>query len=668
MAEELITNPPPQDPLSEIDDNKLADHLLELLRNDRKDKEDFGWVAKQEYNEKAYNGYKPKNVTTPWKNAANYPVPLTRTLVDTAHSNVMGSIFADPENTVDVKGIGQEDVRKESSMESLLNFQISNEIHAYPIVDKAIHLGFVQGTGVVKAIQDVETGAVRWVAVPAENVLLPLDARGFQVHQTDHVFEVVPLTENYYEEMLQAKDEQGNPFYNGLEDVPKGWKMSDSSAIELLTQIKDAIFGTELEAKQQRDYRYIIEGYCTYWYEPKDFSQTKTKKKVELVAWFSPATGKVLRKRLNEGKKYLDQGKEKQLIMRPYAKCIPFPRWDRFWGESLPEMLKNTQEELDYSHNQNIHAADMAIRPMVLYPESQNINPEDFKSAPGAWNPVPDPKAVEVMRIAADPIFERQEDKYWDLAERLTGLTELFQGRSPDPRQTLGANQMRANKTEIRFRSVYLRIEQFWKELIELTYYYDSIYMPKSKKVKILGTSDYKTMEELFPEGMDGKFDFGFSSAPLTEKDQEKMDKKEFCLGMFSNPLVLNDAKSLWNVMKIFAEATGQRNLESIVTKPQEANADSVEVAIQKVVSGQEVVPSPLIDGEAYVLGIQTFARTEAFTEADEKIQQRILQLFSRAQAIRQGQMQAKLDAMILQSRMMPEQNNGEKNELPAGR
>lgn len=646
------------DPLAEIDDTDLSEHLMRLVRDDKRDKEDFGWVEKRQYDERAYYGHKPKVVTTPWKNAANYHVHLTRTLVDTAHANIMGSIFANPEDTVDVRGIGPEDVRKESSLESLMNFIISNEVGAYAVMDKAVHYGFRQGTGIVKAIQDAETGSVRWVVVPAENIFCPIDAKGFQVHQADHVFEIIPLSENYYEEMKSAKDENGEPFYDkqGMDDIPKGFRIANSSAREMITQIRDAIFGTDLKAKESRDYRYIIEAYCTYWYKPKaqDSDYNAEKKKVELVVWFSPATTKILRKVINKGKTIVDKktGKEKSIVKRPYALCVPDPSWDRIWGVSLPERLRETQEELNYSHNQNINAADLAIRPMVLYPESQNINPEDYKSAPGVWAPVPDPKAVEVLRIQADPIFERQEERYWDLAERDTGLTDLFQGREVDPNSTLGANVIRQNKTEIRFKSTYLRIEEFWKELLELTYYYVSIYTPSDKKIKILGTADFKTLKELFPDGIDGNYDFGFSSAPLTERAQAQQDKKDFCMGMFANPLVVNDVKSLWNVTKIYAEATNQRNLEGIVTKPDDANVLSPEQAIQRIVSGQEVIPMPQINGEAYVLQIQMFMMSEQFTEATPEIQQRMIQLLQRASVIRQGQLQAKLDAQILMSRM----------------
>lgn len=651
------------DPLSEIDDDDLASWLMERYKNCRKDKEDFGWTAKMEYAEKAYNGYVSRNVMSPWKNAANYHVHLTRTLVDTAHANALGSIFADPENTVDVRGIGPEDVRKESALESLINFQVSNEIDAYHVADRALHLAFVQGVGIVKVVQDAEEGKVKWMSVPAENVFVPITARGFQVDQCDVVFEIIPLTENRYEDLLQSKDENGNPFLPGLEDVPKGQKMADSTAMQVLTNIRDAIFGTEKQASDDRDNRYIVETYATYWYQPKGSKPGETqKKKAELVVWFAPAISKVLRKRINKGKTWTDKktGKTRTVIKRPYTLCRPDPRFDRFWGQGIPERLKQTQEELNYTHNQAINAADLAIRPVVLYPESQNIQPEDYLTAPGAWCPVPDPKAVEVLRIQADPVMERQEDRYWDLAERDTGLTELFQGRAPDPRQTLGANVIRQNKTEIRFKAVYLRIEQFWKELIELTYYYNSIYLPKDKMVKVLGTSDYKSVGELFPEGIEGNFDFGFSSEPLTEKEAKKQDTINFCLGMFTNPVVLSNPRSMRNITKLWAEAHGQRNIDGLVEWPPESSALGADEAIQRIVSGQDVVPSPHIDAEQYIVSIQMFMQSEAFTESDQGVQQRMARLLERVKAIREGQMQSALDAIILRARTMPRQQRTE--------
>lgn len=659
MAGEPMEEPMEQDPMlqapvdqmAEIDDDELAKRLGEMLRNDRRDKEDYGWVAKRQYDEEVYNCFR-RPTNDPWPNASNYCVPLVRTLIDTAHANIMASIFADPNKTVDVRGQGQEDVRKEMPMESLLNWQITNEVDAYQAMDGAIFNGFQDGFGVVKVIQQVESASVKWNVVPAENIFMPIDSKGFQVNETSRVFEIIPLDENDYEERLLLKDETGQPFYDeeGMMSLPKGFKIQDSTAVEIMTRVRDVVFGTNAADRKNRDFRYIAECYLTYFYAPKGAGPKEPKKKIELVAWYAPATGKVLRKRENKGLEYIDKtsGEVRRIIKRPYAKCIPYPRKDRIWGQSLGERLQPTQDELNYSHNQNINAADLAIRPYLFFREGSSYKPEEHYLAPGVQIPVSEPGDVNVIRLQADPIFERQEDRYWDLAERDTGLTEVFQGRQQDVRGTLGGDRLRLNKSEVRFKSVYTRIEFFWKELLGLTYYYDRIYMPKDKKIKVIGVADYKKIEELFPDGLQGDYDFAFASPNIQEVEQRKMDKRELAMNWLANPLVANDPGALWKIAKMQGDAYNERDIESIIPKPSEADVMSADEAIERIVSGQEVIPSPFIKAEDYLMKIQLFAKTDTFDALEDKDKQEMAMLFERAQAILKGQMKARSDAMTL--------------------
>ena len=144
--------------------------------------------------------------------------------------------------------------------------------------------------------------------------------------------------------------------------------------------------------------------------------------------------------------------------VRPYALFRPYPYEGRFYGKSLPEKIRSIQEELDYAHNQNINAADIAISPPTFYSPASDLNPEVNEIVPGGFYPTPTPRDVFIAERRVDPIFERQEEKYWDLAEYLTGLTELFQGREPDRQTTLGETMLRNNRSEIRFATLYKRI------------------------------------------------------------------------------------------------------------------------------------------------------------------------------------------------------------------
>ena len=112
-----------QSVLDQIDMVDLAIYIQNKLRDDIRDREEFKWNEKRLYDINAYEGRK-KPVNFPWKNASNFPVPLTPTLVDTAHANIIGSAFADDEKIVGVKGVAKEDIRTAPFLADLLNWQL----------------------------------------------------------------------------------------------------------------------------------------------------------------------------------------------------------------------------------------------------------------------------------------------------------------------------------------------------------------------------------------------------------------------------------------------------------------------------------------------------------------------------------------------------------------
>ena len=257
---------------------------------------------------------------------------------------------------------------------------------------------------------------------------------------------------------------------------------------------------------------------------------------------------------------------------------------------------------------------------------------------------------VYIPQMSLDPIFERQFERYWEYAQRRTGFTELFQGREQDRGSTLGEAELRTNKTEIRFKTIYNRFEEGWKELMFLTYYYDKKYMPKDIKIKVLGSADYQSLAELFPDGLSGKYDFSFSSEPLTDKARREADIERFYDKAMQNPLVANDEANSWGLLKLLSENMNIRNLEVYVKKPKSANALSAEESLQRILSGQyDLAPDPMIDANDYMIKIQAYMKTESYNNSDMKIKQAIITLLRRSAIMDRYQKQAMLDAMILE-------------------
>lgn len=639
--------PPQKSIIDQIDKNELAKYILDRLKDDVRDRDGFGWVHMREYDQLAYDGYK-KKATDPWNNAANYAVCLTPTLVDTAHANVIGSIYSDKKKIVTVDGVGPEDIRTEKHLDALLNWQIINDIEdAYDTIDKTVSVSFKNGNGAIKVIQGggPQKSRVLWSRVPFENIFVPITARGAQRSQTDHIFELIPLSENDKNARVIVKDPKtGKPVYDGMADLQRGSKIVFSSAIDSLVNVRDQTSGTSLGSKYSNDMFYILECYLTYWHKPKEGDGDPVE--IELIVWIAPQGGRIMRMVENS-----DVDEDAGEAIRPYSlRWIPYPREDRIYGDSLPWMVKQTQEELDYAHNQNMNAAEELIKPYKFYDPGSGFDPEAHQQTPNGWYPIPNPRNnVYIPDMRFDPIFERQFERYWEYAQRRTGLTELFQGRTPDREQTLGEAQLRTNKTEIRFKTVYERFEQGFKELIELTYFFDKKYMPRDTKIKVLGATEYQTLDELFPKGVKGRYNFSFSSAPVTEKAQKNQDIRMFYAAVAPNPLVAGNPANDWKMMELLADSYGIRNLGAVIGKPKEANVLSPQEAIQRIMSGElDVMPDPGIDCNDYMLRIQMFMKGDAFADADPQTKQAIMLLLRRVDNIRVGQQMAAQDAMLL--------------------
>lgn len=649
QSQELGPNAGKERYLAEIDDTELSNYILTNLKNSVRDREAYGWNFRQQYSIYAYEGYKKQGEDMPWKNASNYAVRMTQTLVDTAHSNVLGGIFSDPERVVRVRGVGPEDVRSSKNVSSLLNWQLINDIEdSYDVIDKTVSGAFKYGNAAIKCIQGFGAGGqkqkVRWSRVKIENLFMPIDANGAQPSQTPWIFELISLDENDVKRRLSLKGNNGQPIYDvqALKDLSPGARIQMSTAGDLIDRAKDVTSGTSIGDRFARDKRYILECYLTWFHQPKSSADAlggdivSELVEMELVVTIAPNGGKIFRKVLNE-----DFNPAVGEYVRPYSvRWIPYPKDDRIYGDSLPWLIKQSQEELDHAHNQNMNAADELIKPPKFYDPSSGFDPESMLLSPNMWIPIPNPgQNVFIPSFNFNPIFERSFERYWEYTQRQTGLTELFQGRQQDQSRTLGEAEIRTNKTEIRFGVIYKRLEAGFRELIELTYFYDSKYMSKETKVNVLGTADFQSVDEMFPKGLKGKFDFGFYSSPITVKLQEKRDTVEFIGAVSTFPIIANSAPNQWSAVEQLAEAYGKRNVEAIFHKPPEANILSPQEAIQRIMSGQyDIMPDPGINATDYKLRVAMFMKSEAFQLAGEREKEAIQLLLRRVMAMDYGQ------------------------------
>ena len=634
--------------LTSIDEDDLRGYLLDIFKNDIADKQQDNFMEKKAYDVTSYYGLKNKALMEwPWEGASAFPVPLTPTLTDTAYANIHASKWSNDKGPVKVRGVGVEDIRTSKLLEDWLNWQVINEMEFESEDDKNDLRTFLHGTGFMKVFQDIKTNTVKIYSVDIENMYVPIDARGLQVGEAEHVVHIIPLS---YSD-LQMRKLMG--VYKYPDEILPGVGISYVEHLQNKTNLMDIASGTSMETKNRRDTYYIGEFYCTYanksgtGYGSNGSPSRVGVRPMEIIAWMSPHGGRIQRVRLNKSK------------IRPFADSHAYPYPDRFFSQSLPGKIRNEQEEIDYADKQNTDALDRAIMPAGFVDDTDAFDRTRKQRVPGGIYPKGKGNTIEWE--PSPPVergFERRIAQMWEQAERKTGIIDVTQGRpSAFGSKTLGEVEIRSARADVRFKAIYKRFERSFNKVMQLVYRLDNQYVPRDKKIKVLGYNDFKSIDELFPKndsnlglGMTGNFDFSFSSGLASEKEYEDQQKKEFCTQAFLNPLVQSDPANMWRITEMQAEAYGIRNIENAIQKPKEVNIFSVEEFLQRILSGQvDIQIRPGIDTESYLFELQLFMKTETFVGLDQDQQKVIFDALRRAFVMSAAERQAKMDLMRIQ-------------------
>ena len=651
LPQDRPTDMPMGEAPNNLDEDDIRQCVLWDFQSSVKDKEDAGWIEKREYDLKSYYGIKDAAMMRrPWPGASAYPVPITPTLLDTAHANIKASIKSDDDRWCRVTGVGEEDIRKAVPLESLLNWQLSNQINIDRVEDLNIFRGLLNGNGIVKVMQDLSGGrsVVKTFSIDVENFYIPIDAEGVQFGENNgHATQIIPLSQND----VEMRKLWG--IYKDLDKMAPGARIYNSGRGNQysIQKLKDHVTGQDMERKQNRDTYFLAETYKEYF--PKNGSGYGSTgptragaRPVYIIVWWSPNGGTIHRIAMMDEDKVV-----------PFANHDLYPNPGYFFSMSLPDKLRNVQEKANYADKQNTDAMDRSISPAMFVSDTAELEKSRAKRIPGGiYNLGRDQSVFYEPQPPRERGFEGEIQRMWIEGQQLTGLIDIsYGGNTRD--KTLGQTQIRDYRAGIRFKDILDRYERGFKDKLDLIYHYDNKFMDRRTKVKVLGYADYKTIDELFPSeegggmglGIEGKFDFSFAGIAVTEREKQKQDKIVYYSGLALRPDVLADPGKSWKVDKELSEAYGIRDIEKVLSKPPQALVLSAQEAIQRVVSGQTDIPLRAeIDTDSYIYEIGLFMRTETFLSLMPQLRAEILKMFKNVHIMRAFQMRAILDLQIV--------------------
>ena len=657
IREDGATDAPMGESPNTLDADDIRRCVQEDFSNDCKDKEEQGWTEKREWDIRAY--YQVKDfamMNRPWPGASAYPVPITPTLLDTGKANLMASKQAADGRWMTCTGVGEEDIRKAVPLDSLMNWQLNTQIPMDEIEDMTTFRMLLHGDGMQKVIFDPRKQAVKIISFDVENFYIPIDAEGVQFDDNNgHCTQIIPLTRNDVE-MRKAWG-----IYEDLDKMMPGARISSGghSRSDGLLRLKDEVAGQDREGRNRRETYFLAETYKEYF--PKSGSggygssgpSRVGVKPVYITVWWSPNGGAIHRIAINKDK------------IVPFSRRRVYPNPGYFFSMSMPEKIRHIQEKANYADKQNTDSLDISIMPPLFFSDTSELEKSRIRRMPaGMYNLGRDQTIQSAPLPPRERGFEVEIQRMWSEAQNLTGLIDISIGKATGS-PTLGQDEIRSYRADIRFSDLFKREQRGFKDTLDLVYHYDNKFMDRKTKVKILGYADYKSIDELFPNkmglemglGIEGKFDFSFAGAAVTDREKQKMDKIAFYGAMSAQPDVMANPHDSWNVKEALAEAHGIRDLETVITKPIQALIQSAQESVQRIVSGQTGIHlRPGIDTDSYIFEIELFMRSETFMALDQELQMELMNMRKLSYIMRAAEMRATMDMQIVQQRQMANQ------------
>lgn len=575
-----------------IQENKLEDKKLKTSPNNEKELLNYildtweisnnsriQWKLDKEEGLKLYYGIKAKK-DFPFENCANLHVPLVRTIADTLHSNIMGSIAeAKPVSTIPV---GPEDAAKSRKIEKLLNWQFTTQVDYTDMVDKIVQSCLVYDHAAVKIRYVVEHDknkklydGLKVDVLPVERFLFPPDALDDDVEKFDYCIQEIPLTKS------DLKKRMNGGMYNkiNLEDIPNSGLSQTQigketkSLLENIREIQSGLISDVISSK--RGYLTVLEWYGNYDLDGDGIDELlmvsvllETKQVLRVVNWNFP---------------------------KPFVMIRAIPILDKPVGESVADLLGRINNELNTIHNQRVDAVTFQNIPFFFFDPMSGFNPNNLHLVPGLGIPTNGPPSQAVYFPTLNmsrPEMYKEEELLFLMAERQLGAGANTQGILNPKRISATEINIIDRRAGIRFLTIFNRIKKGLKKLFNLALILDKEKLPPETQVRITGIGAATHLfDTLKREDIQANVDIIINGNSIVDEQAEKQEQMQvYQIGLL-NPLVQRDTNALYELTRDTFSKLGVQRVDAYLRRPEDSIPKSPDEEHNLFLQEEEVRP-----------------------------------------------------------------------------
>jgi hypothetical protein len=607
--------------LSEIDADYYGSHIYKMWQDASRDREHF--LKRREEWTAMWRSLEPQYQEGPWKNSANFNVPLILTYGKAIHARLW-QLFSDRYGFFSAFARREAFKGREQSVQEFMNFVwnhwANNRSGCKPtMIDFLWNLAF-DGSGIVKLI---------W----RRDVHQYLDKKDVRVTETKLVFDRTTLsgreetsesieTEDVVEEKIVEYPELVNI---DIEDIilPVGqadpqtsdWVIHrvvcdddylkqcaeddkfDKDVVAEVIQYRQNLlnaFQKETTIKEERRYfdgynntptteeregHVILEYYGKIFVEKefkKDLKNDIEKMPQECIVWVHEQTRKVL------GWTYLYRVSPSG--QRPIFKAdfLNFP--NRSFGVGVAELLMDINININALYNLRIDNGTISTLGWGVYRSSSGLKPDVININPGELYPVDDVQDIRMMQFPYLGSFGQiEEQNLKGYGEGLLSLNELNLGQIPRQigalRNATGSNLL-ASESSIQLQIHFDRLALMIDKLLQAMFRLCRQRMPEELFYRVTGSLGDPIFGKVARQDLEGEFDFEIKVDILGQSRVERQQAATLKMQTLLNPAFTQTGivqpKNMYALARDYLKANNVDRVDEYITKPQDYTGEII--------------------------------------------------------------------------------------------
>lgn len=290
--------------------------------------------------------------------------------------------------------------------------------------------------------------------------------------------------------LKRAKDTDGKPLYENLDQVKDGWADDTSNQSSINTRdmtVGEVGAGTQLGSPYRQSISKQVE-ILEYWgvnpnEEYEEYVITVANRNTVIRSERNPFKGK-----------------------RPFVKMHIDPENHAFHGKGVIGPIEHLQLELNDIRNQRMDNVNLIINRMFFVLRSANVDKQDLVSRPGGYIEMDLPGGVTPMVVPDVTQSSYQEESLVKQdAQSATGVSDIIQGqlRSADEsvpgtalNKTATGAAIAVQQAGSRFKYYLQNIEDALKDFGEKLYQYNQQFLDEEKFVRVTAPNDYQAVKK----------------------------------------------------------------------------------------------------------------------------------------------------------------------------